>query len=95
LLAGVAVKVIFVLLGKVAVHVVGQLIPAGVLVTVPVPAAGEVTVNWDDGDDEPPPLLPLPQPARKRESSGHNKANPNVCKDRMARGRSEKHRNVR
>jgi len=45
LLAGVAVKVTLVLLGKLAEHVAGQLIPTGVLVTVPVPAAGEVTVS--------------------------------------------------
>jgi len=61
---GFAVNVTFAFLAKLAVHVVGQLIPAGVLVTVPEPAAGGVTVNWNAvaegvvGEVEP---LPAPQ----------------------------------
>jgi hypothetical protein len=61
---GVAVNVTFVFLAKLAVHVVGQLIPAGVLVTVPEPAVGGVTVNWNvavdgaAGEVEP---VPTPQ----------------------------------
>src|SRR3954471_3878238 len=42
---GVAVSVTFVLSGKLALHVVGQLIPWGVLVTVPVPDPLIVTVS--------------------------------------------------
>jgi hypothetical protein len=45
LLPAVAVSVICVFWLKLALHVVGQLIPAGLLVTVPVPMAGAVTVN--------------------------------------------------
>ena len=41
----VSVSVTCVPWAKLAVHVVGQLIPAGLLVTVPAPAAGPVTVN--------------------------------------------------
>jgi hypothetical protein len=61
---GVAVSVTFVFLAKLAVHVVGQLIPDGLLVTVPELAAGGVTVNWNvvaegvAGEVEP---LPAPQ----------------------------------
>jgi hypothetical protein len=33
---------------KVALHVPGQLIPAGLLVMVPAPVAGAVTVNAKD-----------------------------------------------
>jgi hypothetical protein len=43
--AGVAVKTIWVPLAKFAEHAVGQLIPAGVLVTVPVPVPVRVTVS--------------------------------------------------
>jgi hypothetical protein len=43
---GVAVSVICVPCTKFAEHVVGQLIPAGLLVIVPWFAAGAVTVNW-------------------------------------------------
>ena len=41
----VEVSVTFVFCGKVAEHVVGQLIPAGLLVTVPVPVPDMVTVK--------------------------------------------------
>ena len=56
-----------------AVHVVGQLIPAGELVTVPEPASvGAVTVNWYDGVgvgggvDVVEEFEPDPHPARSR-----------------------------
>jgi hypothetical protein len=41
----VSLKVICVLWGKLAEHVVGQLMPAGLLVTVPVPAPSKLTVK--------------------------------------------------
>jgi hypothetical protein len=48
---------------KLAVQVVGQLIPAGVLVTVPEPAVGGVTVNWNVvADGVPGEVEPLPAP---------------------------------
>jgi len=43
--AGVAVRVMAVPLGNVAEHVVPQEIPAGELVTVPVPAPAVLTVS--------------------------------------------------
>jgi hypothetical protein len=43
--AGLAVSVTLVPLEKLALHVPGQLIPPELLVTVPVPEAGDVTVN--------------------------------------------------
>jgi hypothetical protein len=43
--AGLALSVTFVPVAKLALHVVPQLIPAGVLVTVPVPLPDSVTVN--------------------------------------------------
>jgi hypothetical protein len=43
LVAGVSLSVTWLFCGKVAEHVVGQLIPAGVLVTIPVPAPAKVT----------------------------------------------------
>ena len=45
LLPGVSVSVTCVPLAKAAVHVLGQLIPAGLLVIVPAPDAGAVTLN--------------------------------------------------
>jgi hypothetical protein len=48
-LLGVAVKVICVPLAKLAEQVAGQLMPLGVLVTVPVPAPDVVTVRVEDG----------------------------------------------
>jgi hypothetical protein len=45
LAAGVAVSFTVVFSAKLALHVVGQLIPAGVLVMVPAPEGGAVTLN--------------------------------------------------
>ena len=44
--AGFSVNVTCVFWANVAVQVDGQLMPAGVLVTVPVPDVGPVTVSW-------------------------------------------------
>lgn len=44
--AGVAVRVTCVPCAKLALHVVGQLIPAGLLVIVPLPEGEAVTVSW-------------------------------------------------
>ena len=46
LVPGVAVSVTLAFWGKLAVQVLGQLIPGGVLVMVPAPAGGAVTVSW-------------------------------------------------
>ncbi|MGB2603222.1 MAG: hypothetical protein WBC78_06480 [Candidatus Sulfotelmatobacter sp.] len=68
-------RVTFVFWGKLALHVDGQLIPAGLLVIVPAPAGGAVTVNWYacadglDGELEP---VPAPQPASIRVESANN-----------------------
>lgn len=59
--------------GKVAVQVEGQRMPAGALVTVPAPAGGGVTVNWNEeaagsgcgGED----CTVTPQPVRKKMAS--------------------------
>lgn len=48
-MAGLAVRVTFVPLEKLALQVGGQLIPPGLLVTVPDPDADEVTVNSYEG----------------------------------------------
>ena len=54
--AGFAVRATFVPRLKSAVHVPGQLMPAGVLVIVPTPAVGAVTVNaYDVLEVEPCP----------------------------------------
>ena len=45
---GVAVRVTFEPAEKLALHVPGQLIPVGLLVTVPVPVPAEVTVSGYD-----------------------------------------------
>jgi hypothetical protein len=63
---------------KLAVQVVGQLIPAGLLVIVPAPAAGAVTVNWKDGvvavvGGDPRPA----QPIINRADTAQNIVNPN------------------
>src|SRR5215831_3154383 len=44
-LAGVAAKVTLCPLGKAVLHVAGQLIPAGLLVTVPLPVPATLTVS--------------------------------------------------
>jgi hypothetical protein len=44
---------------KVAVHWLGQLIPAGLLVIVPWFAAGPVTVNWNVEGGGTKPLHPV------------------------------------
>src|SRR5260221_669351 len=52
--AGAALRVTAVPCAKLALHVAPQLIPAGVLVTVPVPAPARVTVSgcwWGGGAD--------------------------------------------
>lgn len=54
--SGVAVNTTAVPLGKLAVHVCGQLIPAGVLVTVPWPVPALVTVSWTDEPPDPDPV---------------------------------------
>jgi hypothetical protein len=46
LAAGVGVSVTAVPAGKLAVHVVPQLMPAGVLAMLPVPVPEAVTVSW-------------------------------------------------
>jgi hypothetical protein len=67
---GVALRVTLVPDAKLAVHVVGQLIPAGALVTVPVPVF--VTVNWKvpGGVVEPEPEPPQPASSRDKAKSG-------------------------
>ena len=70
---GVAVRVTWVFAGKLAVQAVGQLIPAGLLVTVPAPVAGVATVNWYDiGPVFEPVPEPPPQPARSRVGNKDN-----------------------
>src|SRR5260221_10072104 len=53
--AGAALRVTAVPCAKLALHVAPQLIPAGVLVTVPVPAPARVTVSacWVGGGADP------------------------------------------
>jgi len=50
--AAVAVRVTCVPLGKFALQVLGQLMPAGLLVTVPVPEPVVVTASWTGGTVE-------------------------------------------
>jgi hypothetical protein len=50
--AGVAVRVTAVPLGKLAVQVEPQLMPEGLLVTVPDPAPASLTVSWTGGTAE-------------------------------------------
>lgn len=59
-------RVTFVLAGKLAVQVLGQLIPAGLLVIVPDPAAGAATVNTYEVGGGGVLILEPPQPARSR-----------------------------
>jgi hypothetical protein len=65
LVPGVSLSVTWLFCGKLAEHVVGQLIPAGVLVTVPVPDPAKVTdmVNVTGGGG---PATTPRQPARTR-----------------------------
>jgi hypothetical protein len=64
--AAVAVSVTCVLLPKLAEQVVPQLIPDGLLVTVPVPDKTMVNCGFCGGGVPPPPLdVPPPQPAKK------------------------------
>jgi hypothetical protein len=66
LVPGVSVSVTWLFCGKVAEHVVGQLIPAGLLVTVPVPVPATVTdmVTSPGGGGGPEPATTPRQPAR-------------------------------
>jgi hypothetical protein len=60
-----------------AVQVVGQLIPRGLLVTVPSPAAERLTVNWKDPGGGGVPILLLPPQAlitKRRIGSEHARA---------------------
>jgi len=62
LVPGVSLSVTCVFWLKLAEQVVGQLIPAGVLVTVPAPAPAIVTLTWNDAggcvlDPGAPPQL--------------------------------------
>jgi hypothetical protein len=83
LLLAVAVNVTFVLLAKLALQVVGQLIPAGLLVTVPAPAGGAVTVNkYDAGGGEPTPVPP-PQLVSSRADRADNTVSQNALRDFM------------
>ena len=86
LVPGVSVSVTFVFWGKLAVQVPGQLIPAGVLVMIPAPAGGAVTVSWKVGvDGVEGELDPMPpQPASSRVKSATNNTQQNPCKDLMA-----------
>ncbi len=77
LVAGVALSVTCVFCGKLAEHVAGQLIPAGLLVTVPVPVPAMVTdmVTFEPGGG----LATTPrQPARARVNSADSNVNQNV-----------------
>ena len=76
----VAVRVTCVFCEKLALQVPGQLIPGGVLVTVPAPVVGAVTANWYNvGGGEPVP----PHPARSRVHSTDH-VQQNLYRDFMA-----------
>jgi hypothetical protein len=81
LAAGVSLSVTWLFCGKVAVHVVGQLIPAGLLVTVPVPAPAMVTVSGTPGATLPS-TTPR-QPASARVNRADSNVNQNVYRDFM------------
>jgi hypothetical protein len=71
---------------KLAVQVLGQLIPVGVLVIVPCPAAGAVTVSWYEavaGDGDGTGRNPA-QPASGRIDRAHNDRNQQKPEDLMA-----------
>jgi len=61
---GVAVSWTTVPLLKVAPQAVPQLMPAGLLVTVPAPVPEALTVSWKVGGVVPPPELPPPHPVK-------------------------------
>src|SRR5947199_496926 len=79
LFAGVSLKVTCVLGGKLAEQVLGQLIPGGLLVTVPVPVPASTTVSCTPGSNaaltlscavmdtlqDPVPAHPPLQPSKK------------------------------
>jgi hypothetical protein len=80
LVPGVSVSVTFVFWGKLAVQVPGQLISAGVLVMVPAPAGGAVTVSWKVGvdgvDGELDPMPPQPASSRVKNATNNTHQNP-------------------
>ena len=87
LVPGVSLSVTCVFWAKLAEHVVGQLIPEGLLTMVPDPVPARVTVNatlvpgtgWGEGDV---PMLPPPQPER-RQSRADKDRDVRVFRDRM------------
>jgi hypothetical protein len=89
LVPGVSVSVTWLFCGKVAEHVVGQLIPAGLLVTVPVPVPATVTdmvtSPGGGGGGGPDPATTPRQPARTMVARTINTAdtelNQNVYRD--------------
>jgi len=84
---GVSVSVTSLFCGKVAEHVVGQLIPAGLLVTVPVPVPATVTemVTPPGGGGGPEPATTPRQPPSTMVTRTINTAdtelNQNVSRD--------------
>jgi hypothetical protein len=84
LVPGVSVRVTLVFCGKLAEHVVGQLIPAGLLVIVPVPVPAIVTAIVKSFEPGGTGLSPT-QPANMRVDKAHNnKVNQDVSLDFMA-----------
>jgi hypothetical protein len=83
LVAGVSLSVTWLFCGKLAEHVAGQLIPAGLLVTVPVPAPAMatdmVTVIGEPGGVLDP-TTPR-QPASARVNRADSNINQNVYRD--------------
>ncbi len=77
---GVSLSVTLVFCGKVAEHIVGQLIPAGLLVMVPVPVPAMVTAIVKLGGAGGTGLSPT-QPANIRVDSADTGANQNVYRD--------------
>jgi hypothetical protein len=75
LVPGVSVRVTWLFCGKLAEHVVGQLIPAGVLVTVPFPVPAKVTDMVSVTGGGGPATIPR-QPARtmvnRMDNTGQN-----------------------
>ena len=79
LVAGVSLSVTWLFCGKLAEHVAGQLIPAGLLVTVPVPAPAMVTVIAEPGGVLDPTTPP--QPASARVIRADSNVDQNVYRD--------------